>query len=177
MTNEKFSKDAYETAVEFNVQQRFAAMLVHTGNFNVNRRGADMVSFIADRKADYQTAHPDMLTAGQTIVNQQHFTDFVCSGIWRSTDSQSGRATKGKMMELQRVLNTEIIIGDIVHAHGAVFKVIKVFSFPGAGTDGKDVAANIAEWVSGRIEPGYFGPGREWNFQGNDRVTQLIEPR
>lgn len=83
MTNEKLSKGAYETAVEFNVQQRFAAMLVHTGNFNVNRRGADMVSFIADRKVDYRAAHPEMLTTGETIVNQQHFTDFICSGAWR----------------------------------------------------------------------------------------------
>ncbi|MGQ6071798.1 hypothetical protein ACUNGP_18205 [Serratia sp. IR-2025] len=83
MTNEKFSKESYETAVEFNVQQRFAAMLLHTGNFNVNRRGADMISFISDRKADYRAVHPDMLTMEGTIVNQQHFTDFICSGAWR----------------------------------------------------------------------------------------------
>ncbi|ANJ92456.1 hypothetical protein [Serratia plymuthica] len=84
MNNEKFSKDAYETAVEFNVQQRFAAMLVHTGCFNVNRRGADMVGFISDRKANYKAAHPEMLTAGDTIINHQHFTDFIMSGIWRN---------------------------------------------------------------------------------------------
>lgn len=80
-------------------------------------------------------------------------------------------------MELQQVLNTQVIVGDIIHAHGAVFKVKEVRNYPGVGTDGKDVAANIAEWVSGRIEPGYFGPDKDWNFQGNDRATQLIEPR
>lgn len=84
---------------------------------------------------------------------------------------------EGKRMELQRVLNTQVIVGDIVHAHGAVFKVKEVINFPGEGTDGKDVAVNIAEWISGRTVPGYFGPGKDWNFQGNDRVTLYIEPR
>lgn len=83
MVNQKFSDCAYEAAVRYNVQQRFAAMMAHTLNWNINRRGADMVAFISDRKADYKAAHPGMLTAGDNITNQQHFTDFIMSGVWR----------------------------------------------------------------------------------------------
>lgn len=83
MTNQEYSNCAYEAAVQFNVQQRFAAMMAHTGKWSVNRRGAEMVAFISDRKADYKAAHPDMLTSGDTITNQRHFTDFIMSGVWR----------------------------------------------------------------------------------------------
>lgn len=83
MTNEEFSNCAYEAAVQFNVQQRFAAMMTHTKCWNVNRRGADMVAFISDRKADYKAAHPEMLASDDTICDHRHFTDFIMSGIWR----------------------------------------------------------------------------------------------
>ncbi|HBC5494015.1 TPA: hypothetical protein KEU76_005130 [Klebsiella oxytoca] len=83
MTNIEFSDCAYEAAVQFSVQQRFAAMMTHPHNWNVNRRGADMIAFISDRKADYKAAFPDMLTSDNTVVNQQHFTDFIMSGVWR----------------------------------------------------------------------------------------------
>lgn len=80
-------------------------------------------------------------------------------------------------MELQLVVNTEIVVGDVVHAHGAVFKVKEVLKYPGQGVDGKDVHVNVAEWVSGLEVAGYFGRGKDWNFQGNDRAVQFIEPR
>ncbi|NPE57288.1 hypothetical protein HLB25_21370 [Dickeya dadantii] len=83
MTNEEYSACAYEAAVQFNVTQQFAAMMTHTGKWNVNRRGADMVDFISARKADYKAAHPEMLTSGDTIINERHFTDFIMSGVWR----------------------------------------------------------------------------------------------
>ena len=67
MTNIEFSACAYEAAVQFSVQQRFAAMMTHTHNWNVNRRGADMIAFILDRKADYKAAYPDMLTSELTL--------------------------------------------------------------------------------------------------------------
>lgn len=83
MTNQEFSDCAYEAAVQYNVQQRFAAMMTHTSNWNINRRGADMVAFISDRKADYKVSHPSMLTSDDRIANQRHFTDFIMSGAWR----------------------------------------------------------------------------------------------
>ncbi|MEQ9910955.1 hypothetical protein [Pectobacterium polaris] len=49
--------------------------------------------------------------------------------------------------------------------------------YPGQGVDGKDVHVNVAEWVSGLEVAGYFGRGKDWNFQGNDRAVQFIEPR
>lgn len=77
-----FSDTAYETAVEYQVQERFAAMMAFTRNWNINRRGADMIAFISDRKADYKSLHPEMLTSGDTISNQRHFSDFIMSGVW-----------------------------------------------------------------------------------------------
>lgn len=83
MTNQEYSDSAYEAVVQFSVQPRFAAMMAHTLRWNINRRGADMVAFISDRKADYKASHPEMLTSDNTIVNQQHFTDYIMSGAWR----------------------------------------------------------------------------------------------
>jgi len=71
------------TAARYGVQHRFAAMMVHTGDDTLTRRGADMVAFISDRKADYKRAHPDMLTGGGTIIDQDHFTDFIILGLWK----------------------------------------------------------------------------------------------
>lgn len=86
MTNQEFSDCAYEAALQFNVQQRFAAMMTHTRKWNINRRGAEMVAFISGRKADYKSSHPDMLASDDTIINHNHFTDFIMSGCWRSND-------------------------------------------------------------------------------------------
>lgn len=84
-------------------------------------------------------------------------------------------------MESQHVNITQMRVGDIVHAHGARFRVKEIrnyalSSFP--DRQGPDhVVVNIAEWLSGRIERGYFGPNKDWNFQGNHNVSLWIEPR
>jgi hypothetical protein len=71
--------------------------------------------------------------------------------------------------------------GDLIRSHGAVFRVIED-ARPCYGfalwyrKGGKcepmhgpvDTAQARAEWVSGEIVPGYFGPNcRPWLFQGN----------
>ncbi|ANJ92457.1 hypothetical protein [Serratia plymuthica] len=82
-------------------------------------------------------------------------------------------------MELQRINNTQAREGDVIHAYGAIFKIKAVLSFSlSPGIHGvKPVAANIAEWVSGREEPGYFGRGKDFNFQGSHSAMIFIEPR
>ena len=67
--------------------------------------------------------------------------------------------------------------GDIVSDHGALFRVLNdakesqghrpqaahlVTAYGPCDTAWAD-----AEWVSGQIIPGYFGPGKTWRFQGN----------
>jgi hypothetical protein len=72
--------------------------------------------------------------------------------------------------------------GDLVQSHGATFRVLEnaresVWHRPQAGHletafGPSDTARAEAEWVSGVIIPGYFGPGQNWLFQGNFRAGQ-----
>lgn len=71
-----------QTAATYNVQMRFAAMMVHTGNYETLRRGAALIAFISDRKGEYVAAHPDKVTRGGTIISQDDFTAFILSGVW-----------------------------------------------------------------------------------------------
>jgi hypothetical protein len=67
--------------------------------------------------------------------------------------------------------------GDLVKAHGAVFRIIEDAKEsnahrPHAGHlrvahGPSDCAWANGEWVSGQIIKGYFGPGQNWLFQGN----------
>jgi hypothetical protein len=72
----------------------------------------------------------------------------------------------------------EFKTGDMVKAHGAVFRVLhdareSQAHRPQAGhlitAHGPcECAWAHAEWVSGNVVPGYFGPSqKEWGFQGN----------
>lgn len=67
-------------------QIRFLAYVVHKGGFafagNVLERKHAFVNWIADRKAQYKIAHPGYIIGGDTIANQDHFTDFILSGEW-----------------------------------------------------------------------------------------------
>lgn len=68
--------------------------------------------------------------------------------------------------------------GDVVGFHGAKFRVLHnareaLHAYrPMAGhlivaQGPNDCAWAQAEWVSGEIVRGYFGPGQNWTFQGN----------
>lgn len=85
-------------------------------------------------------------------------------------------------MKLQYIKNTELQVGDVAHAYGARFEITQVTEYEerdpqliAAGLD-KVVAAH-ARWLDGRIERGYFGPTKDWNFQGNAHASVAIEPR
>jgi hypothetical protein len=77
--------------------------------------------------------------------------------------------------------------GDLVHAHGAIFRILEnaresIGHRPQADhmviADGpSDTAKADAEWVSGNIIPGYFGPDTRWAFQGNFLAGRYIVER
>lgn len=67
--------------------------------------------------------------------------------------------------------------GYIVHFYGARFQIVADARESNGHrsqaahlitADGpSDCATAIGKWVSGEIVPGYFGPNKDWNFQGN----------
>lgn len=71
--------------------------------------------------------------------------------------------------------------GDIVHFHGARFRILddareshghwpqSAHLTRAAGPS--DVAVAVGEWIDGEIVRGYFGPGKNWGFQGNFNVS------
>lgn len=77
-------------------------------------------------------------------------------------------------MATRHINQMDVKIGDIIHFYGAMFEII-------SRRDGFDKKLNkpycsaIGKWISGKIIPGYFGPEKPWDFQGNDRVTLQIE--
>ena len=70
----------------------------------------------------------------------------------------------------------QLKVGDIVHAHGGVFRIVEnaresithrpqsAHLTPAHGPS--DTARAKAVCIKGTI-PGYFSPGSEWTFQGN----------
>jgi hypothetical protein len=78
-------------------------------------------------------------------------------------------------MKIQKSV-TDLNVGDIVQAHGAMFEIISqelVKELDGSSV----VAIPVGKWLSGRIETGYFGPTKNWVFQGNHlHVVTVITP-
>lgn len=75
-------------------------------------------------------------------------------------------------------------LGDRVYAAGALFEVKEAYTVPRDAqdllhgySDDRGVAVRISRWLFGHIERGYFGPNKEWNFQGNHRVSHWIAVR
>ncbi len=72
--------------------------------------------------------------------------------------------------------------GDIVHAHGGVFRVIEDARESGAHrpmashlktvAGPSDCAVATAECIDGYVT-GYFWPGSTWVFQGNQKAGEL----
>lgn len=80
---------------------------------------------------------------------------------------------------MKTILNTQACVGQIVHAYGARFAITEIHNYAlsnNAQLQGpENVAVNIAVWLDGAIEPGYFGPGIDWNFQGNANARIFVE--
>lgn len=81
--------------------------------------------------------------------------------------------------KLNAVLNTQARPGMVVHAYGARFRINEVRNYALSNNPElqgpQNVAVNLADWIDGAIEPGYFGPNMVWNFQGNAHVSLSVE--
>lgn len=80
------------------------------------------------------------------------------------------------------IMNLEV--GMIVHFHGARFEVtsveVKTHSSNGSMNIRPEVREDRvmvahAKWLSGNIVNGYFGPEKDWTFQGNYWVSYMVE--
>lgn len=75
---------------------------------------------------------------------------------------------------------TQLKVGDTVRFHGARFYVhttnLRRHQVGDASTD--PVMMALATWLDGDIMANYFGPGIDWNFQGNEahRVRRELAP-
>lgn len=89
---EKCEKAAFEARVKgykatiSDVNIRFIAYCVAT---NTKQTGSELMAgfmnWIADRKSDYASKHPEMLypaLGSGVIIDQEHFTNFIVSGEW-----------------------------------------------------------------------------------------------
>ncbi len=76
----------------------------------------------------------------------------------------------------------DLQVGNIVHSNGARFLITSTKIVTGHKTMHEPVneveqtvmVAN-GKWIDGAIIAGYFGPNKDWTFQGNYRVTHSIE--
>ncbi|MBN3733188.1 hypothetical protein G3N98_19995 [Burkholderia sp. Tr-20390] len=71
-------------------------------------------------------------------------------------------------------------MGNIVHAYGARFEITEVRTYPEhdarlLAMGREKVVAATGKWIDGRIETGYFGPDKDFNFQGNAGAFLMIE--
>lgn len=59
--------------------------------------------------------------------------------------------------------------GMIVHCHSARFEITSTRIYQDCGKQGEKNKVMVAngKWLDGRIEPFYFGPEKDWKFQGN----------
>ena len=83
-------------------------------------------------------------------------------------------------MQAKNIMN--LTLGDVVHFHGARFEitVTKVYYNQRTHNETPDekrdtVMSANGKWLSGNVVQGYFGPNKDWTFQGNCNVTHTVE--
>lgn len=73
----------------------------------------------------------------------------------------------------------ELQVGNIAHFHGARFEITAAKMLPesmwGKSNGNGDVMVANGKWLDGQIVNGYFGPTKDWTFQGNKLATVVIE--
>ena len=84
------------------------------------------------------------------------------------------------MAATKHINQLEVKVGDVVHFHGARFEIIERKEYAETQQDLIDIGRTvyvsaIGKWLDGDVVRGYFGPDKNWNFQGNCGVTLLIE--
>lgn len=76
---------------------------------------------------------------------------------------------------------TELQVGHIVQFYGARFEIYSTETHPqDADHVAKygvisDTMVAKGRWIDGAIIPGYFGPSKDWTFQGNAHATAWVE--
>lgn len=73
---------------------------------------------------------------------------------------------------------TELVEGNIVHFYGARFEIVStrlIDDFDGVTDKPCKVMVADGKWIDGEVIPGYFGPGKNFNFQGNRFASAVIE--
>lgn len=71
---------------------------------------------------------------------------------------------------------TELEVGHIVHFYGARFEVYSTRLVTDNAPDNHgDIMVAMAKWIDGEVVQGYFGPGKDWNFQGNRLAQASVE--
>ncbi len=81
---------------------------------------------------------------------------------------------------LKQINILNIFVGDIVRFHGARFEITTTRIYK--ETDERliengcfNVMCANGKWIDGQIVDGYFGPTKDWGFQGNKNATVMIE--
>lgn len=75
------------------------------------------------------------------------------------------------MVELKMVNILDLTVGNVVHCYGARFEITEtrlVESF------NQVLMVAVGRWLDGETFDNYFGPDRDWIFQGNNYVTLKI---
>lgn len=77
------------------------------------------------------------------------------------------------MTNTVRVLSSELEAGMVVHFYGARFELQDNRKV--SEQNGMQVYGITGKWLDGAIIPNYFGPSKDWRFQGNDRASWCVE--
>ena len=118
--------------------------------------------------------HQDAQTARITCAT---FTSADVARRATARDYPTHEITKMREFDLVKTNILDLAVGDHVFAHSAVFEIYRVTIRPERDPvygDGRGIMVAMGRWLYGDIVPGYFGPGRDWNFQGNSNVDHYV---
>lgn len=79
-------------------------------------------------------------------------------------------------MKTKQINYTELNVGNVVHFHGARFEIYEAYMIadPLPDNSGPIMRAK-GKWLDGATVNGYFGPNKDWIFQGNKRAICSVE--
>jgi hypothetical protein len=79
-------------------------------------------------------------------------------------------------MNLKTICRLDLKVGDIAHFYGARFEITSTEMVADKWCDGHGpVQRANGRWLDGHIQPCYFGPDKDWTFQGNKYSSDTIE--
>ena len=78
----------------------------------------------------------------------------------------------------KNISTVELYVGDIVHFYGARFEIYStrmVEQHADRKAPDEKVMVAMGKWLEGATQTGYFGPNKDWNFQGNKNARVTVE--